>query len=180
MPRITVNDKPLEVAPISQNGRVLVPMRAIFESLGARLNYDEHTHTITADGNGHAVQLQIGNQSALVDSRSVSLDVPARIVGASTYVPLRFVAQSLGAVVGYDNASSLVTISLGGTTFSSDSTDASTSERVGSMLPAPNATIGTGYPTISAVIGGNVPVGNASLTVDGSTSPTRPRSMGRP
>jgi len=164
VPRITVNDRPLEVAPISANGRVLVPMRAIFESLGARLDYDVRTHTVTADGDGHSVRLQIGNASAVVDGRAVALDVPARVVAASTYVPLRFVAQSLGAVVGYDNAASLVTVTLNGTTFSSN---VNGSRRVGSLLPAPNSTIGTGYPTISAVIGGNVPVASANLSVDG-------------
>jgi len=79
-------------------------------------------------------------------------------------VPLRFVAQSLGAVVGYDNATSLVTVTLNGTTFSSNATGA---QRVGSLLPAPNSTIGTGYPTISAVVGGDVSVANANLSVDG-------------
>jgi|GEM_PF-2293122 len=163
VPRIAVDDKPLEVAPISQNGRVLVPMRAIFASLGARLDYDGRTHTITATGAGHTVRLQIGNTGAIVDDRAIALDVPARIVGASTYVPLRFVAQSLGAVVGYDAASSLVTVSRAGAV----ARDGGAARRVGSMLPAPDATVATGYPTISAALAGDVPVGSAGLRVDG-------------
>ncbi len=162
VPRIAVNDRPLDVAPIVENGRVLVPMRAIFEALGARLHYDATTHTIAADGGGHFVHLQIGNTDAIVDDRIVKLDVPARIVGTSTYVPMRFVAQSFGALVGYDNASALVTVNL------PDAVDASGSTgRVGSLVPAANATIATGYPTVSAVIGGDVPIRNATLTVDG-------------
>lgn len=169
VPRITVNDRPLDVAPVSQNGRVLVPMRAIFEALGARLTYDPRVRSVSAQGNGHAVRLQIGNAEAIVDGRVVELDAPARIVAASTYVPLRFVAQSLGAVVGYDNAAALVTVSLQGIRQGPSSAGAGAygPERVGSMLPAPNTTVASGYPTISAVVGGSVPVGHANLSVDG-------------
>jgi len=56
------------------------------------------------------------------------------------------------------------TVTLNGTTLSSKATR---SQRVGSLLPAPNSTIGTGYPTISAVVGGDVPVANENLSVDG-------------
>jgi hypothetical protein len=160
-PRITVNDAPLNVAPIAQDGRVLVPMRAIFEALGATLTYDAHAHTIAAQGNGHSVRLQIGNENAVVDDRIVMLDVPARVIAATTYVPLRFVAQALGAVVGYDNAAALVTVSLAQTTASAGS------GRVGSMLPAPDSSVATGYPTISAVVAGSAAVTSANLTVDG-------------
>ncbi len=162
VPRVAVNDRPLDVAPIVQNGRVLVPMRAIFEALGAHLRYDASTRSIAADGGGHFVRLQVGSTDAIVDNRVVKLDVPARIVGASTYVPMRFVAQSFGAYVGYDNASALVTVNLPETAYASGATS-----RVGSLLPAENANVATGYPTISAVIGGNVPIRNATLMVDG-------------
>lgn len=162
VPRIAVNERPLDVAPIVQQGRVLVPMRAIFEALGTQLHYDATTRSIAADGGGHFVHLQIGSTDAIVDNRVVKLDVPARIVGSSTYVPMRFVAQSFGATVGYDNASGLVTVDLPRPNVAN-----APSGRVGSLLPTDYATIATGFPTISAVIGGNVPIRDAHLTVDG-------------
>jgi hypothetical protein len=166
--RVTVNDRPLEVAPIVSHQRVLVPMRAIFQALGARVGYDAKMHVVSAIDGSHAVKFQIGDRTALVDDRVVLLDVPARIVGASTYVPLRFVAQSLGAVVGYDDATALVTVSLRATV-AARAFSGTSQPVVTALEPADNAGIATGYPTISAVV--RTPDGtaarNAHLYVDG-------------
>lgn len=160
-PRVAVDDRPLDVAAIVQDGRVLVPMRPIFEALGATLRYDAARHIIAADGAGHALRLQIGARNAIVDDRIVTLDVPARVVGASTYVPLRFVAQACGAIVGYDARSGLVTVDR-------PVPAAGASSQVTGMQPAPGATVASAYPTISGIVASD---GRAlrddRLTVDG-------------
>jgi hypothetical protein len=111
---VTLNGAPMQLNPGPQEraGRVFVPLRGVFEQLGASVVYQ--SGTINAQGRGHAVSLRIGSNVATVDGRQQTLDVAPFIVGASTYVPLRFVSQSLGATVNYDGANRVVAISSGG------------------------------------------------------------------
>lgn len=104
------NPLALEPGPIERNGRVFVPLRGIFERLGATVVY--------ADGNinatkGHTtVALSIGSTRALVNGQVQYFDVAPFIVGATTYVPLRFIAQSLGANVNYNDNTRVVAIGM--------------------------------------------------------------------
>ena len=110
---IVVGGQPLVVnpGPIERNGRVFVPMRAIFERLGATVVYS--SGNINATRGQTTVALTIGSTQAVVNGQSQTLDVAPFIVGASTYVPLRFIAQSLGAVVNYNDSNQQVTINMG-------------------------------------------------------------------
>ncbi|HEY4433896.1 MAG TPA: copper amine oxidase N-terminal domain-containing protein [Candidatus Cybelea sp.] len=107
---VTVNGQPmyLNPGPIERSGRVFVPLRGIFERLGAAVVYA--SGTINATKGSTTVSLQIGSTQATVNGQAQILDVAPFIVGASTYVPLRFVAQSLGAQVGYDASTRVVAI----------------------------------------------------------------------
>jgi len=104
--RVLINDVPLlmDVSPIVQQGRTLVPMRAIFEALGATVQWDEATSTVTASRREAVVVLVIGSRIAWVNGPSHQLDVAPVIAGGRTLVPLRFVAEALGAEVGWDGA----------------------------------------------------------------------------
>jgi len=100
-----------EVAPIITGGRTMVPMRAIFEALGAYLNWDGATRTVTARKAANSISLTIGQPSATVNNRTVSLEgQPAQIVNNRTLVPLRFVSEALGARVDWDGRNNLVKI----------------------------------------------------------------------
>jgi hypothetical protein len=107
---VNVNGRPLQLnpGPIERAGRVFVPLRGIFERLGAAVVYSNGT--INATKGSTTVSLQIGSTQATVSGQTQRLDVAPFIVGASTYVPLRFVAQSLGAQVGYDSSTRVVAI----------------------------------------------------------------------
>ncbi|HEX4013333.1 MAG TPA: copper amine oxidase N-terminal domain-containing protein [Candidatus Cybelea sp.] len=107
---VTVNGQPmyLNPGPIERNGRVFVPLRGIFERLGATVVYS--SGTINATKESTTVSLQIGSTQATLNGQAQILDVAPFIVGATTYVPLRFVAQSLGAQVGYDGSTRVVAI----------------------------------------------------------------------
>jgi len=100
-------DQPPEI----ETGRVFVPLRGIFEQLGASVVYQNGT--INATSHGRTVSLQIGSTSATVDGQTQTLDAPAFITGSRTLVPLRFVAQALGASVDWNNNTSTVTINGG-------------------------------------------------------------------
>lgn len=94
--------------PIEQAGRVYVPLRSIFEQLGASVVYQNGT--INATGNGRTVSLHIGSTQADVNGSTQTLDSPPFVTGARTLVPLRFVATALGANVNWDDNTSTVTI----------------------------------------------------------------------
>ena len=103
-----------EVNPFIDNDRTLVPMRAIFEAVGANVNWDaeERTvHAIRRKGDEVSfVSLQIDEQTAFVNSAAHTLDVPAMIVSDRTFVPLRFVIESLGEKVEWDSKNYAVMI----------------------------------------------------------------------
>src|SRR5262249_2519893 len=75
--------------PIVRNGRVFVPLRGIFEQLGASVVYANGQ--INATGNNRTVSLTIGSTQATVNGQSQILDVAPFIVGSRTLVPLRFI-----------------------------------------------------------------------------------------
>jgi len=85
------------------NDRTLVPIRVVAETLGATVTWDELTNSATLKAtNGKTVKLQIGSKVAIIDGVAKSLDVAARLYKDKTYVPLRFVSEAFGAVVGYE------------------------------------------------------------------------------
>jgi peptide/nickel transport system substrate-binding protein len=100
----------MDVAPTIQNGRTLVPMRAIFEALGAQVHWDDATSTIRAYRREDAIVLQLGNRTAWVNGPSRQLDVAPVAIGGRTMVPLRFVAEALGAQVAWVDATRTVTV----------------------------------------------------------------------
>ena len=113
--RVTVNQTPIVFEgqpPVERGGRVLVPLRGVLERLGAFVRYDSLTKTVTALRGGVNITLPVGSRRALIGDRAVTLEVPATIVGGSVLVPLRFVAEALGARVTYDVGTQSVAIAL--------------------------------------------------------------------
>lgn len=107
---VTVNGQTLHLtpAPTERAGRLFVPLRGVFENLGATVVYANGA--INATGGPNTVSLHIGSQQAIVDGQPQTLDVSPFIIGASAYVPLRFVSQALGAAVNYDGSNGIVAI----------------------------------------------------------------------
>ncbi|MBS2037124.1 copper amine oxidase N-terminal domain-containing protein [bacterium] len=105
-----LNGRPLQFdqPPVMMGGRVMVPLRGIFESLGANVRFEPATSRITASRGTQSVQLTLGSNQALVDGRAVTLDSPAATVGGRTMVPLRFVSEALGTEVRWQEATQTV------------------------------------------------------------------------
>lgn len=99
-----------DVPPVIENGRTMVPMRAIFEALNAQVEWNGTTRTVTSRRENITVQLSIGSTIAYINRQPVILDVPARITDQRTLVPLRFVSESLGAAVDWNANSRTVLI----------------------------------------------------------------------
>jgi len=109
---VTVDGRSLafDQPPLMQGGRVLVPLRGIFEALGATVGFESSTRTIQARSAEATILLPLGSRTASVNGRSVILDVPAASIGGRTVVPLRFVAEALGAEARWDGSARRVTI----------------------------------------------------------------------
>ncbi|MDE2481161.1 MAG: copper amine oxidase N-terminal domain-containing protein [bacterium] len=110
---VVVNGSQLQFdqPPIERAGRVFVPLRGVFERLGASVVYQNGE--INATGNGRSISLHVGSTQASVNGQTQYLDVAPFIVGSRTLVPLRFVAQALGAAVDWNNSDATVTITGG-------------------------------------------------------------------
>ncbi|MGE5391141.1 MAG: stalk domain-containing protein [Deltaproteobacteria bacterium] len=110
-PKIIMDNKQLELPcqPIIENGSILVPLRSIFEALGATVQWDNTTKTVTASKGQSTVKLIIGGP-AYRNGEEVKLAAPARIVDGNTMVPLRFVSEAMNCKVAWDNKSETVTI----------------------------------------------------------------------
>ncbi len=87
--------------PIEENGRLLVPMRAVFESLGAEVTYDDGDGVITVTNDERTVVLQIDNPEMGNGTEVIILDAVPKIVGNRTLVPLRAVAEAFDCDVEY-------------------------------------------------------------------------------
>jgi len=99
-----------DVHPQLIDGRTMVPMRRIFEALGAEVDWDGETQTVTALRDGTVIIMQIDNVVISVDGENITLDVPPQIVSGRTLVPVRAVAESLDANVDWDSNARAVVI----------------------------------------------------------------------
>ena len=103
-----------DVPPQIIDGRTMVPMRAIFEALGAGIDWDGDTLTVTAKRGGALVVMQIGNPAMSVNGEYIELDVAPQLVGGRTLVPVRAVAESFDARVDWDGDTRTVIIETDG------------------------------------------------------------------
>lgn len=92
-----------DVDPVLENGRTLVPMRAIFEALGAEVNWNPDTWTAIATKDDTKIEITIDSTEMLKNGDVVTLDVPARLIGSRTLVPVRAVSEGLGADVDWND-----------------------------------------------------------------------------
>jgi hypothetical protein len=102
-----------DTPPFEQNGSVLVPLRGVFEQLGAGVNYSASTRTIEAIKGQTDVILRLGESTAYINNQPQPLLQPPVVMNGSTFVPLRFVAQSFGARVNWIAATQTVDIQTG-------------------------------------------------------------------
>ena len=99
-----------DVPPIKEDDRVIVPMRKIFEVLGASVDWSEETSTVTARKDKTEISLTIGSNIMLKNGKKIELDVPAKVMHDRTLVPIRAVSEGLGARVEWDEENQAVWI----------------------------------------------------------------------
>ena len=96
--------------PIIVYSRTLVPLRAIFEAMGAEVDWIQANQTVTAVKDDIAISLQIGSNKLYKNGEVIELDVPAQVVNNRTLVPVRAISEAFGAEVDWDNDTRTVII----------------------------------------------------------------------
>lgn len=111
---VQIDGIPVEFDPapyLMPPGRTMVPMRAFYEHLGARVAWNGVTQSVTAVRGDRTVTLTIGSRTAYVNGEARQLDVAPEIRLNRTFIPLRFVAESLQSRVYYHAGRQEISIS---------------------------------------------------------------------
>lgn len=102
---VSVNGAPVffDRIPQIENGRILLPLRGVFEALGAKVDWDGSTGTVTAERNGTTLSLTVGSDRMTVNENTAALEVPAKLFGGRTFIPMRAVGEAFGLNVNWDD-----------------------------------------------------------------------------
>ena len=110
--KVVIDDKNQSYDQMPQilNGRTLVPLRGIFEALGAKVEWVDQTKTIIGSKGSNTVILQVESTSAVMNNKKITLDVAPKIINSRTMVPVRFISEALGAKVDWIDETKTVVI----------------------------------------------------------------------
>ncbi|GAB6181839.1 hypothetical protein JCM14036_31580 [Desulfotomaculum defluvii] len=102
-PELIVNNQLVrtDVSPQIINGRVLVPLRVISESLGTYVDWEQSSQTITINDQKTILKLKLNNKTSYINEQPIQLDVAPQLLANRTMVPLRFISEQLGATVNW-------------------------------------------------------------------------------
>jgi len=109
---VDVNGKVVtnDVAPVIKNSRTFLPVRLIAENLGATVIWDEPAQRVAVMKGETTIELFIGKTTVYVNGQPAELEAPVFIENSRTYLPVRFIAEKLGADVEWNGATNEVTI----------------------------------------------------------------------
>jgi uncharacterized protein YbaP (TraB family) len=96
-------------SPVVEKGTTLVPMRPLLESLDVNISWNEKTKTVTGTKNGLALSLTIGSTTATVNGEKKKLEVAPKTISNTTYVPVRFIGETIGYKVEWNPALRTIT-----------------------------------------------------------------------
>jgi hypothetical protein len=99
-----------DVGPVLEDGTTLVPVRAVSEILGADVQWDGEAQMVTIQKGGDTVTMKIGSRTAEKNGKQVKIDLPPRLVKGRTIVPLRTIAEMLGAEVDWNEENRVISI----------------------------------------------------------------------
>ncbi|MBA2938604.1 hypothetical protein HZF08_09825 [Paenibacillus sp. CGMCC 1.16610] len=99
-----------EVQPFIKEGTTMVPFRTLFEKLGYVVKWNEDTQSVTGYSNDLTIELQIGSTTAMVNSVPHQLTIAPSIKEGTTFVPLRFIGETSGKNVSWDDENDTVLI----------------------------------------------------------------------
>ncbi|PMP83261.1 MAG: hypothetical protein C0175_02075 [Caldisericum exile] len=109
----------IDAAPYIKNGRTLVPIRFISEAFGAKVDWNNATREVTIKLLDKTIILKIGSPYAIINGKQTLIDkdnlkVVPEITNGRTFVPIRFISETFGAKVEWNNETRQIRITLGG------------------------------------------------------------------
>ena len=96
-------------APVIENGRTLVPIRAVFESAGAEVSWEQETQTAILTKDNYIVTVKLGESFITKNGMPIAIDSPSQIINDRTMVPMRKIFETLDAQVDWDGELQRVT-----------------------------------------------------------------------
>ena len=96
--------------PFIENGRTMVPLRAVFEVLNCNVSWDGSTSTAVVEKDSTKILIPANSNTAYINGVARSLDMPAKIVNNRIMVPLRFISEAIDKTVIWDDAEKTVLI----------------------------------------------------------------------
>lgn len=117
-----------DTPPVIKNGRTLIPVRAISEGLGAEVKWNAEENKVTITKDGKEIVLQLGSNIAYINGVETQLDVPAETMNNRTIVPLRFIAESLGLKVEWNQENETIEVEDEDQTIEDTTTEDSTAD----------------------------------------------------
>ncbi|MGI5921094.1 MAG: N-acetylmuramoyl-L-alanine amidase [Syntrophomonadaceae bacterium] len=99
-----------DVVPVIENNRVLVPLRAIFEAMGAVVEWQQDKNRVVAIKDTTTVVLPLNSTLPTINGKQQIIDVPAKVVQQRMLAPLRFVGEAFGGQVTWDQSNLTVKI----------------------------------------------------------------------
>ena len=155
--KVVLNGKKInfDVPPTVINGRTMVPVRAIFESLNATVEWDGETETITSYKDDTKIILKLNNNVMSVNGKNITLDVPASAIDNRTLVPVRAISEAFGCKVAWDATTKTVVID--------DAVDLNANDVIGSNRDA--KPIEWDYDYYMNTIGERISVGYDSVAI---------------
>lgn len=115
-PSIVIDSRTIssDTDPFIIDGTTLVPLRVISENLGASVDWDATTRTVTVTKGNTTIQLTVDEYLARINGEAVTISMSPRIINNRTMVPLRFIGETFDCQVGWDGETKTVTITTNG------------------------------------------------------------------
>lgn len=113
-PKATIDGKEttLSAPPFISSGKTMVPFRFVAEALDAKVSWDQFEKMVTIVKGDITIYLWIGKTYSIVSGNMVTLSSPPVLRNGKTFVPMRFISESLGAKVDWEPLTQTVTVSM--------------------------------------------------------------------
>lgn len=99
-----------DVNPVIENGRTLVPLRGVFEKLGAAVDWNKSISEVVIKDAYNEIEMLLGKSKVMVNGEVKTIDVATKMINSRTFAPLRFITENLGHKVQWDQATSSIYI----------------------------------------------------------------------
>lgn len=99
-----------DVNPFIEGGRTLVPLRGVFEKLGARVDWNKQIQEVVIKDDNNEIQMLLNKNKVMVNGEIKTIDVSTMMINSRTFAPLRFISENLGHDVRWDGSTNSVYI----------------------------------------------------------------------